>query len=99
MTTGALSQAISHDEKTRLMVLAVLREESGRELQKKARFANEEFDWKSHREEFNNDYGNNTTADLLKLCKYYYGLTNIDAVRERRDLHRQQFAKRHKNDE
>jgi len=95
---GALDNSLSYDEKERLMVLSVLREECGRELRKKAHYADEEFDWKEHNAEFNEDYGNSTTAELLKLCKYYYGLSSLDAVRERRAYHRNQFAARTNKD-
>lgn len=41
----ALDRCISYNEKLRLMVLEVLREESGRELANEARFNGGEFDW------------------------------------------------------
>ncbi|MCV3217114.1 hypothetical protein OGM63_27005 [Plectonema radiosum NIES-515] len=46
--TKALDQVIGYQDKVRLMVLEVLREESGRELAAQARFNQLEFDWNEH---------------------------------------------------
>jgi hypothetical protein len=43
--TPALQRVIPYQEKVRLMVIEVLREESGRELAASARFNGQEFDW------------------------------------------------------
>lgn len=91
---GALATVVSYDEKIRLMTLSVLREECGRELYNKARFNNEEFDWAEHNSQFNEDYGDCSLKELLRLCKTYYGLNNLDEVRSRKAAHRQQFNKR-----
>ena len=91
---GALENVVSHDEKLRLMTLSVLREECGRELSRKAYFSGEEFDWAEHNSQFNEDYGDFSTKELLKLCKTYYGLNTLDEVRSRKAKHREQFNKR-----
>ena len=43
--TPALELVIPYQEKIRLMVLEVVREEAGRELSAAARFSNQDFDW------------------------------------------------------
>ena len=93
---NALSETLSYDEKVRLMTLTVLREECGRELSKKAYFNDKtvKFDWKAHNERFNEDYSNCSLNELLKLCKQYYGMNNIEEVRNRRKLHKEQYEKR-----
>ena len=90
---NALDNSLSYDEKVRLMTLAVLREESGRETQKRCRYADQEFDWKEYNEKFNCDYGNCTQVELLKLCKEYYGLNGIDDIRKKRQQHKEQYAR------
>ncbi len=54
--TGALEQTITYAEKVRLMVIEVLREETGREIAAKARFNSESFDWEQHNADFRSDY-------------------------------------------
>lgn len=44
----ALERVTTYQEKVHLMVIEVLREESGRELAAAARFSGEEFDWDKH---------------------------------------------------
>ena len=94
---GALTEMLSYDEKLRLMTLSVLREECGRELSKKAYYENTAFDWKTHNDEFNEDYGDLSTKELLGLCKKYYGLNSLDEVRPRKAKHREQYNSRTRN--
>lgn len=89
----ALDTVMPYEEKRRLMVLTVLREECGRETKKRAFFNKEEFDWKKHNESFNKDYRQCSLEELLQLCKFYYGLNDIDAVQKRRIAHKEQAAR------
>ncbi|HEY9864097.1 MAG TPA: hypothetical protein V6D21_07955 [Candidatus Obscuribacterales bacterium] len=86
--TNALDQCISYNEKLRLMVLEVLREESGRELASAARFNNHDFDWETHNAQFREDYGTTSLKELMRAAQALYGLNDIDAIRERRAKHR-----------
>ncbi len=86
--TKALDQCISYNEKLRLMVLEVLREESGRELASAARFHNHDFDWETHNAQFREDYGTTSLKELMRAAQALYGLNDIDAIRERRAKHR-----------
>ena len=92
--TKALEKVIGYQDKLRLMVLEVLREESGRELAAKARFNQEEFDWNQHNIEFRQDYADTPINELLAYSKRFYGLKDLDTVRERRKAHKQQRAAR-----
>lgn len=94
--TKALDRVISIDEKRRLMLIEVLREESGRELEAQARFSNGkiEFDWKEHNTQFRIDYADATLKELLEYARKLYGLADIDAVRERRAKHKAQIRTR-----
>ncbi|MBS3030662.1 MAG: hypothetical protein HCA25_00035 (plasmid) [Dolichospermum sp. DET50] len=92
--TKALEKVMGYQDKVRLMVLEVLREETGRELAAKARFNEEEFDWNEHNTEFRLDYADTPINELLAYAKRFYGLKDLDAVRERRKAHKQQRAAR-----
>lgn len=91
----ALDNSLSYEEKVRLMTLSVLREESGRETKKRAYYNDKDskFDWKEYNERFNEDYGNCSINELLKLCKEYYGLNNLDEVRNKRKQHKEQYER------
>ena len=84
----ALDKCISYNEKLRLMVLEVLREESGRELANEARFNDTEFDWEAHNAQFRADYSETPLKELMLAAHTLYGLTNMNAIRERRAKHR-----------
>ncbi len=92
----ALDRVISIDEKRRLMLIEVLREESGRELEAQARFSNGEieFDWKEHNTQFRIDYADATLKELLEYARKLYGLADINAVRDRRAKHKAQIRTR-----
>lgn len=84
----ALERCIPYAEKLRLMLIEVLREESGRELQAEARFKDQEFDWQAHNKQFRNDYINTSMRDLMRAARELYGLNDLDVIRERRKAHR-----------
>ncbi|HAZ44439.1 MAG TPA: aminoacyl-histidine dipeptidase [Cyanobacteria bacterium UBA11369] len=84
----ALDKCISYNEKLRLMVLEVLREESGRELANEARFNGGEFDWETHNAQFRADYSETPLKELMRAARTLYGLTDMDAIRDRRTKHR-----------
>lgn len=84
----ALDRCISYNEKLRLMVIEVLREESGRELQSEARFNEGEFDWDEHNLQFRADYAETPLKELMRAARSLYGLGDMDAIRERRKAHR-----------
>lgn len=84
----ALDRCISYNEKLRLMVIEVLREESGRELQSEARFNEGEFDWNEHNAQFRADYAETPLKELMRAARNLYGLSDMDAIRERRKAHR-----------
>lgn len=92
--TKALDQVIGYQDKVRLMVMEVLREESGRELAAQARFNQQEFDWNEHNIQFRQDYSETAINELLAYAKRLYGLKDLDAVRERRKAHKQQRTAR-----
>ena len=70
----ALDKCISYNEKLRLMVLEVLREESGRELANEARFNDTEFDWEAHNTQFRADYSETSLKELMRAARTLYGL-------------------------
>ena len=86
--TPALERVIPYQEKVRLMVIEVLREESGRELAASARFNAQEFDWEQHNAQFRQDYAETSLRDLLTYARKLYGLQNLDEVRDRRAAHK-----------
>jgi hypothetical protein len=86
--TPALQRVIPYQEKVRLMVIEVLREESGRELAASARFNGQEFDWEQHNAQFRKDYAETLLRDLLTYARKLYGLQNLDEVRDRRAAHK-----------
>jgi hypothetical protein len=86
--TPALQRVIPYQEKVRLMVIEVLREESGRELAASARFTGQEFDWEQHNAQFRKDYAETLLRDLLTYARKLYGLQNLDEVRDRRAAHK-----------
>ena len=83
-----LENCLTYAEKVRLMVLEVLRQESAYEFSKKASYAGEDFNWKSYNEQFRKDYGNCQLPELMKLAKKFFGLADLDAVRQRRVEHK-----------
>ncbi len=86
--TPALQRVIPYQEKVRLMVIEVLREESGQELAASARFNGQEFDWERHNAQFRQDYAETSLRDLLTYARKLYGLQNLDEVRDRRAAHK-----------
>jgi hypothetical protein len=86
--TPALQRVIPYQEKVRLMVIEVLREESGRELAASARFNGQEFDWEQHNAQFRQDYSGASLRELLAYARQLYGLQNLDEVRDRRAAHK-----------
>ncbi|MEP0873875.1 hypothetical protein NDA01_29640 [Trichocoleus desertorum AS-A10] len=86
--TPALERVIPNQEKVRLMVIEVLREESGRELAASARCNGQEFDWEHHNAQFRQDYAETSLRDLLTYARKLYGLQNLDEVRDRRAAHK-----------
>ncbi|MEG3875837.1 aminoacyl-histidine dipeptidase [Microcoleus sp. herbarium7] len=84
----ALEKCISYNDKLRLMVLEVLREESGRELASVARFNGGQFDWETHNAQFRADYSETPLKELMRAGRILYGLTDMDAIRDRRAKHR-----------
>ena len=84
----ALDKCISYNEKLRLMVLEVLREESGRELANEARFNGGEFDWEAHNAQFRADYSETPLKELMRAARTLYGLADMNAIRDRRAKHR-----------
>jgi len=90
----ALDRVIPYAEKIRLMTMFVLREESGRELDNAAQWSGEEFDWTIHNAEFRKDYKETPLSELMKKAKLLYGLADLDAIKVRRKLHKQQRTER-----
>lgn len=84
----ALDKCINYNEKLRLMVLEVLREESGRELANEARFNGGEFEWEAHNAQFRADYSETPLKELMRAARTLYGLADMNAIRDRRAKHR-----------
>ncbi|BAY95585.1 hypothetical protein FDUTEX481_04381 [Tolypothrix sp. PCC 7601] len=72
----ALERVMTYQEKVHLMVIEVLREESGRELAAAARFNGQEFDWDKHNSQFRKDYVNTPLKELVNYARKLYGLNN-----------------------
>jgi hypothetical protein len=68
----ALDRVLDYNAKVRLMVIEVLREESGRELQSAARFNGEDFDWETHNASF--------ALTMRKLPSRSYSLTQANCT-------------------
>lgn len=90
----ALDRVIGHQDKVRLMVIEVLREETGRELEAHAHFQDEAFDWAEHNAQFRRDYATTSLKELFTAARKFYGLSNLDAIKDRRIAHKQQRDRR-----
>lgn len=90
----ALERVMTYQEKVHLMVIEVLREESGRELAAAARFNGKEFDWDKHNSQFRKDYVNTPLKELVNYARLLYGLNNLDEIRDRRASHKAARSKR-----
>jgi hypothetical protein len=90
----ALERVMTYQEKVHLMVVEVLREESGRELAAAARFNGQEFDWDKHNSQFRKDYVNTPLKELVNYARLLYGLNNLDEIRDRRASHKAARSKR-----
>ncbi|WP_353933338.1 hypothetical protein WJM97_22885 (plasmid) [Okeanomitos corallinicola TIOX110] len=90
----ALERVTTYQEKVHLMVIEVLREESGRELAAAARFNGQEFDWEKHNYQFRKDYVNTPLKELVNYARKLYGLNNLDEIRDRRAAHKAARSKR-----
>ncbi|BAZ02965.1 hypothetical protein NIES37_69780 (plasmid) [Tolypothrix tenuis PCC 7101] len=84
----ALERVMTYQEKVHLMVVEVLREESGRELAAAARFNGIVFDWDKHNSQFRKDYVNTPLKELVNYARRLYGLNNLDEIRDRRASHK-----------
>ena len=92
--TPALDLVIPYQEKIRLMVLEVVREEAGRELSAAARFSNQDFDWEEFNAQFRKDYGATSLKELMRYARIKFGLNSLDEIRERRVQHKQRRRER-----
>jgi hypothetical protein len=90
----ALERVKTYQEKVHLMVIEVLREESGRELAAVSRFNAQEFDWEKHNSQFRKDYFNTPLKELINYARKLYGLNNLDEIRDRRAAHKAARSKR-----
>ncbi|WP_413176277.1 hypothetical protein [Anabaena azotica] len=90
----ALERVTTYQEKVHLMVIEVLREESGRELAAAARFNEQEFDWEKHNYQFRKDYVNTPLKELVNYARKLYGLNNLNEIRDRRAAHKAARSKR-----
>ena len=92
--TPALELVIPYQEKIRLMVLEVVREEAGRELSAAARFNSQDFDWEEFNAQFRKDYGATSLKELIRYARIKFGLNSLDEIRERRVQHKQRRRER-----
>ena len=92
-----LDKCLPYLEKLRLMLIEVLREESGRELATQARINEQEFSWASHNAQFREDYSETSLKELQAYCNSLYGLKNLQEIRERRASHKNLRSKRTNN--
>ena len=86
--TPALELVIPYQEKVRLMVLEVVREEAGRELAAQARFKGKEFDWEKFNAQFRKDYETSSLKELMRHARIKFGLNSLDEIRSRRIAHK-----------
>jgi len=93
-----LDKCLPYNDKLRLMIMEVLREECGRELATQARINEQEFSWASHNAQFREDYSQASLKELLSYCSSLYGLRTLDEIRERRYSHKNLRTKRNTND-
>ncbi|WP_155834875.1 hypothetical protein [Leptolyngbya sp. PCC 6406] len=70
-------------ERTRLMLLSVLRQKTGQSLSSKFRYEmNLEFDWSEFKAQFDQDYGELGAKQLLTLLSQYFGISSMAEAEE-----------------
>ncbi|MGB3206175.1 MAG: hypothetical protein WBB28_14390 [Crinalium sp.] len=87
---NALVLCLPYAEKVRLMCFSVVREECGRELLRRAYQDDGEFDWVEFNAQFEQDYGDLTTEELMKTAEHLFGLDNLEKIAQRKKKHTQQ---------
>jgi hypothetical protein len=74
---------LTHTEKQRLMVLSVLEQKRGRELQREAEIQGRSFgrkEWQDFKTQFRAKYSEKSIEVLMQIAHRYYGLSTIQAV-------------------
>jgi len=79
--THALEQILPVKDRTRLMLLSVLRNRTGLKLQDQFRAQNKDFDWEEFKEQFNVDYGELSAKQLMRLLNDKFGFRTVEEVR------------------
>jgi hypothetical protein len=88
---------LTHHEKQRLMVLSVLQQKRGRELQREAEIQGRQFgreEWQAFKTQFRTKYGDKPLKDLMQIAHRYYGLSTIQAVADVHNRFKTNFDRR-----
>ncbi len=79
--TNALEQILPVKDRTRLMLLSVLRNRTGLKLQDQFRAQSKDFDWDEFKAQFNADYGECSPKQLMRLLNEKFGFHTVEEVR------------------
>jgi hypothetical protein len=88
---------LTHAEKQRLMVLSVLEQKRGKELQREAEIQGRSFgreEWQAFKAQFRAKYSDKSLKVLMQIAHRYYGLSTIQAVAEVHNRFRTNFDRR-----
>ncbi|MBW4474952.1 MAG: hypothetical protein KME45_31920 [Stenomitos rutilans HA7619-LM2] len=79
--TNALEQILPVKDRTRLMLLSVLRNRTGLKLQDQFRAQSKDFDWDEFKAQFNADYSECSPKQLMRLLNEKFGFHTVEEVR------------------
>jgi hypothetical protein len=88
---------LTHTEKQRLMVLSVLEQKRGREIQREAEIQGRSFgreEWQTFKTQFRAKYSDKSLKFLMQVAHRYYGLNTIQAVADVHNRFRANFDRR-----
>jgi hypothetical protein len=88
---------LTHMEKQRRMVLSVLEQKRGKELQREAEIQGRQFgreEWQAFKTQFRAKYSEKSLKVLMQVAHHYYGLSTIQAVADVHNRFKVNFDRR-----
>lgn len=79
---NAIDQVADVKDRTKWMLLSVLKQRTGLKLSDQFKLNGIEFDWPEFKQQFDLDYGDLSTKELFGLLRTKFGFKSIDEVRE-----------------
>ncbi|MBD2311232.1 hypothetical protein H6G20_06115 [Desertifilum sp. FACHB-1129] len=78
---NAIDQVADAKDRTKWMLLSVLKQRTGLKLSDQFKLKGIEFDWTEFKQQFDLDYSHLTSKELFELLRVKFGFKSLDEVR------------------